>query len=294
MNDNRQNASAANEPPWGLITIISFGVVIVIFVAIAAGQYLFVERFVSATDGQNVARFGISGDFFGLANAIFSSLAFAAIIVTLWMQKYELKQQRLELQQTQEIMELQRQEMQDQKKEMHEQNESLRRQRFENTFFRMLELHNENVASISIPGSSQAGRAEIANMVAKIIAYSLQDKPNIHQTRPEEIKIVTRYEAWYSNYESSVGHYFRTLYNILRYIDEFGGEERVIYSRLVRAQLSSKELELLAVNGMSKHGAGTRRMIEKYALLKHLIKSEPFNELRAKYAPSAFEQEESA
>lgn len=48
---------------------------------------------------------GLFGDSFGALNALFSALAFSAVVVTLWMQRNELKQQREEL-------ELQRDELQ--------------------------------------------------------------------------------------------------------------------------------------------------------------------------------------
>ena len=43
---------------------------------------------------------GLWGDFFGFVNALLSALAFAGVLVTLWMQRRELQLQRLEMTRT--------------------------------------------------------------------------------------------------------------------------------------------------------------------------------------------------
>ncbi|MEZ6127859.1 MAG: putative phage abortive infection protein [Planctomycetaceae bacterium] len=100
---------------------------------------------------------------------------------------------------------------------------------------------------------------------------------------------VDRYEKWYDNYEAHVGHYFRTLYNLVRYVDEHGGKQRASYARLVRAQLSSHELQLLLFNGLSKYGREKfKPLIEEYTLLKHLKETAENKDAREQYASTAF------
>ena len=76
---------------------------------------------------------GTFGDSFGALNALFSGLAFAGLIVTLIMQKDELSMQREELDEA-------KQELRQQSIEFKKQNKTLNLQRFENTFFNMLNL----------------------------------------------------------------------------------------------------------------------------------------------------------
>ena len=71
------------------------------------------------------------GDSFGGINALVSALAFAGLIVTFAFQRYEL--------------EMQRQELKAQHVENSSQNKSLRLQRFENTFFNMMEFQQHIV-----------------------------------------------------------------------------------------------------------------------------------------------------
>ena len=211
-------------------------------------------------------------------------------------QKYELKQQRRELDQTQEIMalqvkemELQREEMKDQREEMQQQNESLRRQRFENTFFGMLELHNQVISTVRSDNGGSSGRAAFGMLLATLRGFSVGQVSGTHPTRPPSMDPIEKYERWYTDNESSVGHYFRTLYNIMRYVDEFGGNERRTYARLVRAQLSSSELKLLFFNGLSRYGREKfKPLIERYSLLKHLRTDADIQNLDLKYDMAAF------
>tara|TARA_R110002051_G_C8612489_1_gene482090 strand:+ start:48 stop:359 length:312 start_codon:yes stop_codon:yes gene_type:complete len=64
---------------------------------------------------------GTFGDMFGSINALYSGLALAGIIITILLQRNELKLQREELKET--------------RKEFKTQNETLKIQRFENSFF---------------------------------------------------------------------------------------------------------------------------------------------------------------
>jgi hypothetical protein len=85
---------------------------------------------------------GQIGDAFGMINSLFSGLAFAGLIVTIIMQSKELKLQRRELKLTRQEMELNR-------TEMITQNKTISRQRFENTFFNLLDFHNRAINSIT-------------------------------------------------------------------------------------------------------------------------------------------------
>ena len=79
----------------------------------------------SATDG-GTANAGTAGDMFGGLTALFSGLAFAGLITTLFMQRQELS--------------LQRKELGLQRNELAQTREVFQIQRFENTFFGLLKL----------------------------------------------------------------------------------------------------------------------------------------------------------
>lgn len=278
--DKENQTPPDKEPRWLVLMALICLAVILVLVIVAKSQYWLVENYVQKNGDDEVTRFGISGDFFGFANALFSALAFAMIIVTLWMQKHELQQQREELEITRDVL-------QQQHLEMKEQNESLRQQRFENTFFGMLRMHSEIVAAVkAYAGDFVRGRDAFAVLIPDLKAT--QKQPSTTTTRQVDVTVHS-YETWYRDNEAEVGHYFRTLYNMIRYIHEKGGDERSMYARLVRAQLSSNELELLLYNGLCEHGKEKfKPLIEKYALLKHLKESPDLESWRAQYKPSAF------
>lgn len=272
------------EPVWHRWMLSAAIAVLAALLIIAMVQYLFVTCFGSTPDKDTLTRFGISGDFFGFANAVFSALAFAMLIVTLWMQKHELSLQREEIKNTQE-------ELKGQKLEMQQQNASLRQQTFENTFFGMLQMHGEVVAAIKPSSDPQKGREAFQYLLSTFRNFGDPPKPKgVHGgNQPNAIPNVARYEKWYENYETHVGHYFRTLYNLVRYVDEHGGEQRESYARLIRAQLSSNELQLLLFNGLSEHGIEKfKPLIEKYTLLKHLKATAENKDAREQYGSIAF------
>lgn len=282
MSDQHGNQPEKPEPRWGWWMLGISIAVLLVLAGIAFLQYWVVENHIMKTGTDEVTRFGVSGDFFGFANAVFSALAFAMIIVTLWMQKHELGLQREEIEHT-------RKELKGQKEEMKQQNASLRRQTFENTFFGMLAMHSQIVDAIKSPtGTPTQGRGAFAALVADLKNKSRKGTTAAH---PEEVS-VDSYNVWYRSHEAEVGHYFRTLYNMMRYIHEYGGEEKKMYARLLRAQLSSNELKLLFCNGLGEYGKEKfKPLIERYALLKHFRYDKALMDLKDQYDPSAFGQE---
>ncbi|MFI8749603.1 putative phage abortive infection protein [Vreelandella lionensis] len=63
-------------------------------------------------------------------------------------------------------------------------------------------------------------------------------------------KIRENYKFFQDSENHIVGHYFRGLYQILKFIDysDLTKEEKESYSRILRAQLSTDELALLYFN----------------------------------------------
>ena len=92
------------------------------------------------TDDPN-ATAGVFGDSFGAVNALISALAFAGVLVTFRLQRKEL--------------DLQRQELKAQREEFTQQNKTLKLQRFENTFFHMMELQQQIVNDLFIKVSEK-------------------------------------------------------------------------------------------------------------------------------------------
>jgi hypothetical protein len=93
--------------------------------------------------------------------------------------------------------------------------------------------------------------------------------------------------------KSDFGHYFRTLYHLLKLIDRSEIESKHRYAALLRAQCSNAELLLVLANGLTEIGRRKfKPLIENYELLKPLRtdsqETAPLARLRSYYSESAF------
>lgn len=259
---------------------------------------------------------GAFGDQFGSVNALFSGFALAGILYTIMLQKKELALQRIELEDT--------------RKEFQTQNMTLKKQRFENTFFNLLSLHNEIVDKLSInifdgsylqrkffEGAIKQLRFKSNELEYYIYSFFLKldisevnifftDKTQnyefLKKLDEDEIKhmkslskedldaylkisieekyekIVKDYMAFYLDYQDNVGHYFRNLYHIFKYIymtDLIVEDEKHFYTNIMRAQLSSDELILLFYNSIipSLGYEKFKFLIDHYDILQNMSKN---------------------
>ncbi len=217
---------------------------------------------------------GVFGDSFGALTALFSGLAFAGLIITIIMQRDELALQREELNLT-------RQELKRQRQEMHNQNETLKIQRFENTFFKMLgsleNCRNDIKVNNPIPvGTNTIGRDAVKVMYENFVGFYLRDSHGkFKKESKDKMGLANKYRDFYARYGDELGQYYRTLYNILKFIDSADFiDNKMIYSNLVRAQLSRYELLLFFYNCLGIYGNKKMApLAKKFNMFKHLEES---------------------
>lgn len=243
--------------------LIAAIVAAVLIILLWTGNYLYLK------DLDSTER-GTIGDMFGAINALFSGLALAGIILTILLQRQELK--------------LQRQELRDTRKEFEIQNETLKTQRFDNTFFNMLNFHRQIVNSLEytyIDPRDEFMKRAMPNFKAEIKRFNGQDVFShtavslLKEAFPE--KVDDFYSSEYTPLRSELGHYFRNLYRIVKMVNETefsksgNFEIQYEYTSIIRSQLSDDELVWLFYNGLSRYGRDKfKPLIEKYALLKNL------------------------
>lgn len=83
--------------------------------------------------------------------------------------------------------------------------------------------------------------------------------------------IAKSYQEFYHQKENDLGHYFRTVYQLCRFIHESVEIDKGFYFRLLRSQLSNSEQILIMYN--CALGYGHRRfksLVEQYSLLHNL------------------------
>jgi len=202
-------------------------------------------------------------------NTLFSGLAFWGVIWAILLQKSELVLQREEL-------ELTRNEVRGQKEQLEAQNLTLKQQRFENTFFSLLDLFGDIIGSMEI---TDARSATFRGRDCFTLLYSdlQREYTNIHHTAQSvdhKALCIAAYDAFANYRQVVVGHYFRTFYNIVKFIDKSSIEDKQTYINVLRAQLSSSELNLLFYNCLSDYGSHKfKPYIEQFGLLENMMLS---------------------
>ena len=261
---------------WALV--ISFGVWLVgAVITRVIGIYCF-----PCNEGDSAAA-GLFGDSFGAVNALISAMAFAGVIASFWLQRKEFELQR-------EDLKLQYDELHAQREEFEQQNMTLKLQRFENTFFNMMQLQQQivNDLHLEVP-ASLARRGNIASASSMPTTKEINGREVI-QYIYDKVKIIIEEKGLNSyadvEHRDLLDHYFRHLYTILRYVDESKAftaegesdeqrewEQKYQYTKIVRATLSRYEMLMLYYNGLSIFGREKLKpLMEKYAMLDNLDK----------------------
>jgi hypothetical protein len=169
---------------------------------------------------------------------------------------------------------------------------------FESTLFGMLDVHAKILGDIKYIGplnGASSGRDAIDLIVKSFKETSsyqgIISFPDLAKNELMEYEI----EDFCIRWKSSVGHYFRNLYWIMKMIDSSAdvsvddGDEDVVtsnkrkfytnylrkrsYTNIVRAQLSESEMALLQINCLGPYGEDLKYYVEKYSLLKPLGKN---------------------
>ena len=186
---------------WGSITVLAIvGVIVVLGV---------IELCVYRSFPEWEPR-GLVGDMFGVGNAIFSALAFAGVILAILMQKKELELQRQELTWT-------RIEVKGQKEQLQSQAETLKKQTLDNTLFQLLRFHQEILQAVRYShGTERRGREAISGLAREF--RNTYDGSDRSASADERIRAA--YRKFHQKFQSYTGHYFRNLYQILRFIND--------------------------------------------------------------------------
>jgi len=266
---------------WGFVIV---GAVITLFGVI---MYL-------CTNTESGYGLNLLGDFMsGTVASIWSLAGLFFIYVAFLGQKQQLLNQQMEIMYSQLEVKYTRLELAGQKAEMAKQNKTLEQQKFENTFFQLLGNHNSIVNSLDILRNGKSGREISAQgRDCFVVFYNRFDKKI---PRPENEKsieyILEKYLEFFQENVSDLGHYFRNLYHIIKFIEESDIENKKRYTNFVRAQLSAGELALLFFNCLSKLGSEKfKPLIEKYSLLKNMDYGLIFNQEHLdNYNKKAFE-----
>lgn len=262
MTDKKDDGSTDNRNLWAIM----FAVGVSIFVIMVANVLVLNHLYVKPEDR------GTAGDQFGGVTALFSGLAFAGLIITLYIQRKELELQRNELRAS---------------------NKEFALQRFDSGFFGVVRMLNDQVSSINIGNLN--GRAALEK-ISELLRQDCQSGGlSLIKNMDEETFLYTKDDisSLFEARDAQLGPYFRILHNIYRLIDsekELSPKQKADYARIARAHISLAELDIIFLNGLTFQAEKFLPLIERYAILKHTSfkTREHYRVINDRYDPSAF------
>jgi len=238
------------------------------------------------------------GDFLA---GIVAPLAFFWFILAYFLQKEELKE-NTEALKGQELQLL-------------ETKEQFKNQQFENSFFELFKMFKSISSSLSgeVEPPASTGRwvpqdfngayyfdglkdyfrdefdGEFGQLV-KETDRALASNRSEKEILLEQVDLV--YDKIYNGKESVLGHYFRSLYHLLKYIDEFDIIDKQKYFNIVQAFLSDSELYVIFYNGIGRYGRyKLLPLLDKYTFLENIRpKGVEFNLHMKTFYPNTFKK----
>ena len=193
-------------------------------------------------------------------------------------------------------------------KTFREQQKEAKTQRFNNLFFELLRVYQEQVEELCIKGEDgkeycgkeffEYGQRDISDKVTcalekndfaekNRISYYIRELVLLKNTRKidfaklnrisyyirELVLLKNSYSPFYLENRSKLAPYFRTLYRMFEVLEnneKLLGDKSKEYAKIIRAQLSESELFFIRYNAYSFYGKNLQKHINKYNLLKHL------------------------
>jgi hypothetical protein len=113
----------------------------------------------------SLTRSGVFGESFGVINTVFSGLAFAGLILTIYLQRHELAESQ----------------------------QTFRKERFEDSFYRLLDYYRQNLNDIKIidhrTGTAHDGVAALIFLIRKLHGAMQRYSPFLDTPDPEDKKV---------------------------------------------------------------------------------------------------------
>lgn len=242
-----------------------------------------VAKYFTENGADTLEKAGQWGDSFGAFTALMSALGTIGVVWTLLLQQRSIREQAADL----------------------------HRQRFESTFFQLLALLKESKSQIKFahsdkylkgkyPSMSVAGLNKLKKSSYDITAL-IQARTEVHWWITETRKLGPMLpktlgdifvDRVFKRFSGRFGAYYRLIYSILKRIDKdkvLNENEKIEYSKLIRAQLTTDEVHLLALNGMAPISGDFHDLISRYRMLKYIDAPGVRIVFSGAYAHSVFE-----
>jgi hypothetical protein len=229
-------------------------------------------------------KLGPWGDTFGVLNALFSAGAFTGAFYAILQQQRQIKDAR----------EYQDKINNDARIEQH-------RQKFETYFLELLKLlremrdevtFNDSLSSLNPTASFLAGTEHRGPAAFREAWVALNRSFQSRGALPDRAEAGRIYnDLIQKGFEAQFSPYFRLLYTILNDLNEdnFVSEDyKLKYARLLRSQLTSNELVLAGINGLSPISKDFSVLLTHYRMFKYIPPGPRLRTLRYYYEEEAF------
>lgn len=210
-------------------------------------------------------RWGQFGDFFG---GVIGTIITFASIVFVYMAFKEQRLANVEAHEANKEMIAQA----EQNKDMtNNQLYSTLVQQFDSNFKTLLDLYNESIQGYKSPsGSIPQGKASMSNYVSSYISSTTFENKGGYTKRTTAAANV--FNDFFAKNMTVVNAHMRLLFQIFNLLDSnaIDEEDKVIYAKMLRSQLTDEELILIRYNCMTKRGRKMQMPVFHYNILKHL------------------------
>lgn len=163
-----------------------------------------------------------------------------------------------------------------QKEELRSTEDALKRQRFEDNFFRLLDNHQRIVEAMELRGKTHLNVVASKRKCFRTFWKRLKskvDEREAKKNRPITAKELYKlYDAVQEVYKADLHHYFRFIYHILKYVknSEIAEDEKYRFTSILRATLSPHELVLIYYNCLHEFGdSHFKPLVEEFSFLKN-------------------------
>lgn len=235
--------------------------------------------------GWDGSALGQWGDTFGALNALFSALAFVAVLFTLKQQREDLARQQAQIFAAD--------------RDQHS-------QRFETTFYELLRLLREARDAVEFRhtadylrdtsysdrhfGDRATGLEAFKRANLEMLYWCSKDHRRDDEFTAKMLRDIYL-DRVHNRYESSFAPYYRLLYTLLLRIKEdtvISQAQKYRYGNLLRSQLTSHEVALCGYNGLAAISGSFKELIVEFRLAKYLPNQFGRKRLEAIYPQSTF------
>jgi hypothetical protein len=227
------------------------------------------------------------GQAFGAINALFAGLAYAGLIITIFLQTRQLSIQSRQLEHAHD-------ELVEQRRRIESQTRMLARQQFEGTFFQLLTFHHDTVDSLNVQEGDDGYRgSRCFEKIYSDLSVALASVSDSAESESPPPGVDEYFDTVYRHYQHSIAHYFHNLYCVIHFVDQSDAvTNKDFYVDFVRSQLSTHELLVLFYYSLSHYG---RNRFKPLIVSQQILRYLPEDQLllpthRSMYSSSGFRQ----